>query len=61
MDSSLFDELERKVERLLQINMALKQENELLRTENAKLQFDRNGIKSRIDAILEKLQEVDHL
>ncbi|ACM21935.1 cell division protein ZapB [Geotalea daltonii FRC-32] len=61
MDSSLFDELERKVERLLQINMTLKQENELLRTENAKLQFDRNGIKSRIDAILEKLQEVDHL
>lgn len=61
MDKCLFDELERKVERLLRINMTLKQENGVLRTENTKLQQDRDGIRTRIDAILEKLQEVECL
>ncbi|WP_243369544.1 cell division protein ZapB [Geotalea sp. SG265] len=61
MDNLLFDELERKVEQLVQTIVALRQENDLLRTENTKLQEDRNGIKRRIDAILARLQQVEHL
>jgi cell division protein ZapB len=61
MDNLLFDELERKVERLLQDNMALRQENDLLKAESSKLQLDRESIKQRIDAILAKLQGVEGL
>lgn len=59
MDDALFDELERRIEQLVQLNLTLRQENELLRKKNAESQLDRDNIKMRIDTILTKLQEVE--
>lgn len=58
MDAELFDALEKRVERLVQLYTALKQENESLRSENSRLVSERNGFKERIDAILAKLEGV---
>ena len=58
MDTELFDSLEKRVERLVQLYTALKQENESLRSENSMLVSERNGVKERIDAILVKLEGV---
>jgi FtsZ-binding cell division protein ZapB len=37
----------------------LKQENELLKEENLKLQLQRNGVRDRLDAILKKLDGIE--
>ncbi|MBI1920786.1 MAG: cell division protein ZapB [Geobacter sp.] len=58
MDAELFDALEKRVERLVQLYTELKQENETLRSENNMLVSERNGVKERIDAILVKLEGV---
>lgn len=58
MDAEIFDALERRVERLLQLYTALKQENESLHSENNRLVSERNSFKERIDAILAKLEGV---
>jgi len=58
MDAEIFDALEKRVERLLQLYTALKQENESLLSENNRLMSERNSFKERIDAILAKLEGV---
>jgi len=58
MDAELFDVLESKVEFLLREFSSMKQENALLKEENQKLQAEREVFKSRIDAILKKMEGV---
>ncbi|MHC1697813.1 MAG: cell division protein ZapB [Geobacteraceae bacterium] len=58
MDAEIFDTLESKVEYLLREFSSLKQENALLKEENLKLLADREVCKSRIDAILKKMEGV---
>lgn len=58
MDAELFDTLESKVEFLLREFSSLKRENALLREENQKLLAEREVFKSRIDAILKKMEGV---
>ncbi|ABQ25303.1 hypothetical protein Gura_1097 [Geotalea uraniireducens Rf4] len=59
MDAKLIDELEKRIESLLTAYGSLKDENRLLRDENNRLQHERGGFKNRIDAILNKLEEVE--
>ena len=58
MDAELFDVLERKVEFLLREFSSMKHENALLKEENQKLLAEREVFKSRIDAILQKMEGV---
>jgi len=58
MDVELFDALESKVEFLLREFSSLKRENALLIEENQKLLAEREVFKSRIDAILKKMEGV---
>jgi cell division protein ZapB len=58
MDAELFDALEGKVEFLLREFSSMKQENALLKEENQRLLTERDVFKSRIDAILKKMEEV---
>ncbi|MRR56062.1 MAG: cell division protein ZapB [Deltaproteobacteria bacterium] len=58
MDAELFDALETKVEFLLREFSSLKQKNALLVEENEKLLAEREVFKSRIDAILKKMEGV---
>lgn len=58
MDADLFDELEKRIEGLLNEFALLKRENELLREENQGLTREREGFKSRIDAILKKMEGI---
>lgn len=58
MDTELFDALESKVEFLLREFSSLKRENALLVEENQKLLAEREVFKSRIDAILRKIEGV---
>lgn len=58
MDAELFDTLESKIEFLLREFSSLKRENALLTEENQRLQAEREVFKSRIDAILRKLEGV---
>ncbi len=58
MDNLLFDELEKKVERLLELYQSLTDENELLREENNRLQQVGSKVRDRVDVILSKLQKV---
>lgn len=58
MNNELFEALENKVSDLLEKYMALKTENTRLMEENQRLQSDREGFKSRVDAILGKLEGV---
>lgn len=52
----LFDALEARVENLLKQFSSLKQENLLLKEENLTLMQEREVFKSRIDAILKKME-----
>lgn len=61
MDGLLFDKLENKIERLIVLSRSLRQENEQLKEELSRLQNDKNGIKDRIDTILNRLQKVDEI
>ena len=56
MDKELFAALEKKVDDLLDKYSDLKADNARLADENQKLQSEREGFKSRIDAILGKLE-----
>jgi len=58
MDAELFDALEGKVEILLKEFSSMKQENALLKEENQRLLSERDVFKSRIDAILKKMEGV---
>jgi cell division protein ZapB len=58
MDAELFDVLEGKVEILLKEFSSMKQENALLKEENQRLLTERDVFKSRIDAILKKMEGV---
>jgi len=59
MDTELFDKLEKGVDSLLTEYRLLKQENELLKEENLKLQLQRNGVRDRLDVILKKLDGIE--
>ncbi len=54
----LFDTLEHRVESLLLEYASLREENALLREENQRLTREREGFKSRIDAILKKMEGI---
>ena len=58
MDLELFNALEKKVEALMGAYVVLKQENERLSEENHLLLEERKGFRTRIDSILQKLDEV---
>ena len=58
MNHELFEALENKVNNLLEKYTALKDENLHLTEENQRLQSEREGFKSRVDAILGKLEGV---
>jgi len=58
MDNELFDELEKKVDILLDAHIALKQENARLSESSRQLLEQRNGLKSRIDLILKKMEGI---
>jgi cell division protein ZapB len=58
MDSELLDLLEERIASLLAGFSLLKQENQSLREENARLSEERDGFKSRIDLILKKLEGI---
>lgn len=58
MDAELFDALEGKIEFLLREFSAMKQENAQLKEQNQRLLAERDVFKSRIDAILMKLERV---
>ncbi|KAF0217548.1 MAG: hypothetical protein FD174_3227 [Geobacteraceae bacterium] len=58
MDIELFSALEKRIENLLDGYAALKRENLLLNEENRRLLEEREGFKTRIDAILKKLEGI---
>jgi len=58
MDSELFEKLENKINDLLASYAAIKEEKQTLEEENRRLQQDREGLKGRIDTILNKLENV---
>ncbi len=58
MESELFERLEEKIGNLLNSYAALKEENWLLIEERARMQQEREELKSRIDTILSKLEGV---
>ncbi len=58
MDGELFDVLEKRLEGLLDGYAALKRENQLLAEENRRLLGEREGLKTRIDVILKKLEGI---
>jgi hypothetical protein len=58
MDSELLDALEERIASLLAGYNLLKQENQSLRAEISRLSEARDGFKSRIDLILEKLEGI---
>jgi FtsZ-binding cell division protein ZapB len=58
MDAELFDALEGKIESLLREFTSIKQENALLKEEHQQLLKEREVFKSRIDAILKKMEGV---
>lgn len=58
MDSELFEELEKKLERLLEAYGTLRRENLDLKEENQRLLAERAGFRERLDAVLRRLDEV---
>ena len=58
MTQQLIDALEEKIGVLVEKYNRLKDDNELLTEEVQQLLGDREGIKSRVDAILEKLDQI---
>ena len=58
MSADLFAELEGRIASLLRTLNELKLENGTLRLENDRLNEERGGFKSRIDAILKRLEGV---
>lgn len=58
MSDDLFDELEGRINSLMNVVGELKLENNRLKNENNRLNEERVGLKSRIDSILKKLEGV---
>ncbi len=58
MTQQLIDALEEKIGVLVEKYNRLKDDNELLTDEVQQLLGDREGIKTRVDAILEKLDQI---
>ncbi|QEM69716.1 cell division protein ZapB [Geobacter sp. FeAm09] len=58
MDQELFAALEKKVDDLLDKYSGLKADNARLAEENGRLLAEREGLKSRVDAILGKLEGI---
>ena len=53
----IFDALEQRVEALVARKKALEEENALLRAEVARLTDEQKTVATRLDGLLEKLQE----
>jgi cell division protein ZapB len=58
MNQELIETLENKIGELVEKYISLKEENELLHDEVKRLSSDREGIKSRVDALLGKLDGI---
>jgi cell division protein ZapB len=58
MNQELIETLEKKIGELVEKYISLKEENELLHDEVKRLSSDREGIKSRVDALLGKLDGI---
>ncbi|GFE59709.1 cell division protein ZapB [Geobacter sp. AOG2] len=58
MDQELFAALEKKVDDLLDKYSNLKADNTQLAEENQRLRSEREGLKSRVDTILGKLEGI---
>jgi cell division protein ZapB len=58
MNQELFETLDKKVGELLEKYMAVKEENSRLMEENQRFQAEREGLKSRVDTILGKLEGI---
>lgn len=58
METELFDALEKRIESLLVAYQALQSESLRMAEENRRLREERDGVKSRIDAILRKLEGI---
>ena len=58
MNNELFETLDKKVGVLLEKYADLKNENIRLLEENQRLQSEREGLKTRIDSILGKLEGI---
>jgi cell division protein ZapB len=58
VDSELFEKLENKINELLASYASIKEENQTLAEMNQRLQLEREGLKGRIDTILNKLENV---
>lgn len=58
MDGELISRLEERIETLLESYAAMKQENVRLAEENSRLRDGREGVKTRLDVILKKLEAV---
>jgi len=58
MNQELIEVLEKKIGELVEKYTALKEENALLNEELQRLSSDREGIKSRVDALLGKLDGI---
>jgi cell division protein ZapB len=58
MNQELIEVLEKKIGEIVEKYTALKEENALLHEELERLSSDREGIKSRVDALLGKLDGI---
>jgi cell division protein ZapB len=58
MNQQLIEVLEKKINEIVEKYSSLKEENALLNEEIKRLSDDREGIKSRVDAILGKLDGI---
>ena len=58
MSVELFNELEGRINSLINVVGELKLENDKLKKENSRLHEERVGFKARIDEILKKLEGV---
>ena len=58
VETELFEKLEEKINSLLANYVSLKEENQRLADENARLHQEREGLKGRVDAILSKLEGI---
>ena len=59
MDEELYRKLEKRVDELIDAYNMLKHENQRLIEENSRFIGERNDIRDRIDAILEKLEGIE--
>lgn len=58
MSADLFNELEGRINSLMNVVQELRLENDRLKSDNERLNEERVGFKARIDSILKKLEGV---